>query len=87
MPDFSVDDIEIEPHEFVSSCNSRELRELVEALKDEGYIIMGKKEKDSNHDEFETALEILQQSKMMLSSEEEEMIIKLGEKFRYIVLK
>ena len=87
MPDFSVDDIEIEPHEFVSSCNTRELRELVDALKDEGYVILEKNKKESNYDEFETSLEILKSSKMMLTLEEEEAIIKLADKFKYIVLK
>jgi len=38
MPDFYVDEISINPSEFVGSCNEREIKELVEILLEEGYI-------------------------------------------------
>jgi len=37
MPSFYVDDMDIEPDEFVRECSSREKRELVEILAEEGY--------------------------------------------------
>lgn len=87
MPGFYVDEIEISPDEFVTACSKRELGELVDALKDEGYVILEKNNKDSNVNEFTSSLDILKESKHMLSLEEEQMLIKMAERFRHIVLK
>ena len=87
MPGFYVDEIEISPDEFVTACNKRELGELVDALKDEGYVILEKNSKNSNDNEFTTSLDILKESKHMLSLEEEQVLIKMAERFRHIVLK
>ena len=38
MPTFYAEDIDIDPDEFVSSCNSREIEELIDALVEDGYI-------------------------------------------------
>ena len=38
MPDFTVDDISIEPYEFVNSCGPRDIQELIEELVDGGYL-------------------------------------------------
>ena len=38
MPDFYVDDIEIEPGEFVYACNTREIKELIESLVENGHL-------------------------------------------------
>ena len=38
MPDFTPEDIDIEPSEFVYACNSKEIKELIEALVEDGHI-------------------------------------------------
>jgi hypothetical protein len=38
MPDFSVDDISIEPYEYVSACGSGDIQELIDELVDAGYL-------------------------------------------------
>jgi hypothetical protein len=38
MPDFTPDDIDIEPGEFVYACNKKEIKELIEALVEDGHL-------------------------------------------------
>ena len=38
MADFYVDDLDISPSDFIDSCSKGEITELIEILKDGGYI-------------------------------------------------
>lgn len=38
MPDFTPDDISIEPYEYINSCGSGDIKELIEELVDAGYL-------------------------------------------------
>lgn len=38
MPDFTPDDISIEPYEYINSCDSGDIKELIEELIDGGYL-------------------------------------------------
>jgi hypothetical protein len=38
MPEFFVDDIEIEPYEFVSACSQSEIKELITELVESGHL-------------------------------------------------
>lgn len=38
MPDFYVDDVNIDPSEFVGACSKKELKELIQILVDYGHI-------------------------------------------------
>lgn len=38
MPTFYAEDIDIDPDEFVSSCSSREIEELIDVLVEDGHI-------------------------------------------------
>jgi hypothetical protein len=38
MPDFSVDDIDIQPYEYVNACGPGDIKELIEELIDGGYL-------------------------------------------------
>lgn len=38
MPDFSVDDIDIQPYEYVNACGSGDIKELIDELVDSGYL-------------------------------------------------
>jgi len=38
MPDFLVDDIEIQPYEYVNACGQGDIKELIEELVGGGYL-------------------------------------------------
>lgn len=38
MPTFYAEDIDVDPDEFVSSCSSSEIEELIDALVEDGHI-------------------------------------------------
>jgi hypothetical protein len=38
MPDFSVDDIEIQPYEYINACGSGDIKELIDELVDSGHL-------------------------------------------------
>jgi len=83
MPDFYIDDLDISPSDFVDACSDREILELIEILKDDGYInnesILTN---DRTHaDEVYTkALIKLSESRLRLTNEEEEIIKKIAER-------
>ena len=84
MPDFTPDDIEIEPSEFVDSCSTRELGELVDALVDIGYLPknvlkLNKKNKIDDglgrlQSEFANKLQKLTDVYYTISTEDEEVL-------------
>lgn len=86
MPDFSTE-IEIEPWEFVSECSKREIQELIESLIEEGYIsrsaaVSSEKDKNKNimDDEWDVITDKLNQNRLRLSNDDEEMIRKIVSK-------
>jgi hypothetical protein len=86
MPDFSTS-IDIEPWEYVSSCNRNEIDELIETLIDDGHLaqfngnVVPKKEGISIMDmDWEDVITKLKNSKHLLSVEEENTIIKIANK-------
>jgi hypothetical protein len=85
MPSFSVEDIDIDPSEFVYACNKYEIGELIEALIDDGYIdepIVTEPDRDNLIDiSFKEALSKLQHKRIYLTLEEEQFIINLANKF------
>ena len=91
MPDFSVEDLDISPDEFVYACNKREIKELIDALVEENHIskndvITGKTERsraNSSDIIFDNNLDALSRNRWHLTLEEEEMINKLAERFKY----
>lgn len=90
MPDFTPDDIDIEPGEFVYACNTREIKELIEALVEDGHLpkhvidIKGdvKKEKRGIMElDFIEKLEKLKEKYYSLTVEEEESIQTIFKKY------
>jgi hypothetical protein len=86
MPDFRTE-IEVEPWEYVSSCNRNEIDELIETLIDYGHLVqfngkvVPKKEGISIMDmDWEDVITKLKNSKHLLSVEEENTIIKIANK-------
>jgi hypothetical protein len=92
MPDFSVEDLDISPDEFVYACNKREIKELIDALVEENHIskndvITGKTERsraNSSDIIFDNNLDAISRNRLHLTIEEEEMINKLAERFKFL---
>lgn len=87
MPDFSTY-IDIEPYEYVSECSQRDIVELIETLVEEGHIsrsalVSIEREKNKNllDEEWDTITDKLNQNRLMLSNEEEEIIRKISKRF------
>ena len=85
--DFSVEE-NIDVDEFLSSCSSSEIEELIKALVDDGYIHKSAAKKESQSTNvsigesiFQEALDKLYNKLNVLSSEEEEMILNIAKRF------
>lgn len=95
MPNFRVDDLDIEPYEFVDSCSSRERQELIDYLIENNYIDENQRDiKKSNNgvrnpsinDEFFwDSLDHLKKCRHLLSIEEETLINNIADKFKHLV--
>lgn len=77
--------IEIEPWEFVSSCSSSEIKELIEELVDEGYLPesvlnVSNTEKSITDLEWDDACSKLIGRKHLLSVQDEQMILSIAKK-------
>jgi len=85
MPDFTIDDLEITPEEFVDSCSKRELKELIDYLVEDGLV--SRKQTplgyQNGYEEsvYEEALVKLSGRWNMLSSTESEFIISIAKRF------
>ena len=79
MPTFYAEDIDIDPDEFISSCNSRELEELIDCLVEDGYVVRINTPRETHSDEIlDQALAKIAKFRIMLTAEEEEVIRKIG---------
>lgn len=95
MPEFSTEaEIDIDPSEFIDACSRREKDRLVEILIEDGFIEPDQAYKNSskgvnrpniNDLRFWDSLDVLGKTRHLLSIEEEELIHKLAEKFKYLV--
>jgi len=93
MPDFSTD-IDIDPSEFVDACSSSERRELINHLIEGGYITEdqldlkktnhGVRNPNVNDKTYWDALNVLMKSRHLLTLDEEQLIIKISDKFKYL---
>lgn len=85
MPTFYAEDIDIDVDEFLSSCSSDEIEEIIEALIEDGYISKQHREKyaslSATESEFEEALNKLHGKWNMLTQEEEQAILKIASRF------
>lgn len=92
MPDFTPDDLDISPSEFVYSCNKREIGQLIETLVEDGHLSPDRKEGGANgirrpniNDQiFWDSLDNLAKCRDLLSIEEETYINKLAERFKHL---
>ena len=91
MPTFYSEEIDVSPDEFLSACDKEEIKEIIDALVEDGYIRKndvlssdGKSTLSASEDIFEEHLNALHGRLHMLTNEEEETIIKIASKFRYL---
>ncbi len=84
MPEFYVDDLDIDPSEFVSACSEREIKELIEALAEDGYIFQPSNDipsidKNLLDEEWDVVISKLSgRGRLRLTNEEEEIIRKIS---------
>lgn len=93
MPDFTPDDIDIEPSEFVDACNSKEINQLIEVLIEDGHIqpdqltkngFNGVRRPNINDEIFWESLDHLKKCRDLLSITEEEFINNLAKRFQHL---
>ena len=77
MPYFETnpDEIEVDVDDFLSACSDSEIKELIQALKDDGYLDEGELDND-----FDIAIRKLSGNSWRLSKEDEETILKIANK-------
>ena len=78
MPTFYSEDIDIDPDDFVSSCSSYEIKELIKALIEDGHIndpyVKRKDNISITEESFNECLDKLSANYLQLTLEEEEVI-------------
>jgi hypothetical protein len=92
MPEFSTE-VDIDPSEFIDACSKRERDRLIEILEEDGYIQSstetlannnGVRRPNINDEIFWDALKVLMKSRHLLTLEEEQTIIKISDKFKFL---
>jgi hypothetical protein len=90
MPDFTPDDIDISPEEFLNSCSTREREELIDELILQGYIDRSAVSSTQSNEtintkdcEFVDALNNLRNKRHLLTTTEEWFILNLANKFKH----
>ena len=89
MPTFYTEELDIDADEFLSACKNRDIEEIIDILIEEEWIKKDARlqvpSKQYNYSiveaQFEEALEKLSGKWNMLTSEEEQLIIKLASRF------
>jgi hypothetical protein len=83
MPTFPIDAFDIDAEEFVTSCSSTEIKELIQYLIEEEYIKPDSIQAPFSipEQEFESALNKLHGKYVTLSSEEENIIKSIAKRF------
>ncbi len=86
MPDFSTE-IDIDAWDYISACSKREVKELIEALVEDGHLdsFNGQVKPANTHnslldDEWNETLNKLRDSRHLLSSEDENRITDIAKR-------
>ncbi len=86
MPDFSAE-IDIDAWDYISACSNREVKELIEALVENGHLdsFNGQVKPTNIHntlldDEWSETLNKLRDSRHLMSSEDEQRIIDVAKR-------
>jgi hypothetical protein len=94
MPDFTPDEVNVDPSEFVDACSSRERQELIDYLVECGYITEdqtnikpsnnGVRNPSINDEFFWESLNHLAKCRDLLTITEEGFINDLAERFKHL---
>ena len=86
MPTFYGEDIDVDVDEFLSACDSGEIKELINSLIDDGHIsksqVESHKEMCATEQIFEEHLDSLHGKWNRLTKEEEEIIMVIAKRFK-----
>jgi hypothetical protein len=80
MPEFTPEDVDINVWEFVDACDEEEIEELLEYLKEKGYLD-NKENRSMNESMFMDALNKIKNNWLSLSREEEDVILNIAKRF------
>lgn len=89
MPTFYTEELDIEVDEYLSACNNQDKEEIIDILIEEEYLKkdcrLNQQSKQYNYSiseaNFEESLDRLRGKWNMLTSEEEQLIIKIASRF------
>lgn len=88
MPSFYVDDVDIDVDEFLSACSSREIKEVIDALVEDGHLPKnvinsegGNPKRGVLEIEFIDKLELLKEKYYSLTLEDEQTIQEIFKKY------
>jgi hypothetical protein len=92
MPEFCVEEIDIDPYEFVTACDPREIKELIEGLVEENHLpksVLSQIQTDKNgkpktsilEDEFLEKMDKLSQKFHVISREDEDTLETIFKKY------
>jgi vacuolar-type H+-ATPase subunit I/STV1 len=87
MPSFYSDaEVEVDVTEFLVACNSHEIKEVIEYLKDEGHISQKNRLNQNtslNESDYLHNLSVLIGNYHNVTKEEEEVISKIAKRFKF----
>ena len=81
MPTFYTDDLDIEPSDYIDNCSRRDITELIQELKDRGYLNGNTQPAAETHPVDEIWMEAVDKisySRAQLTNEEESLIYKIA---------
>lgn len=90
MPTFHSDDLDIDVDDFISGCNSSEIKELIETLEEDGHLETYGYQKIKNTsgeargiaaDEFYNAIRALSNNYHNMPTETTDLIVSLAKKY------
>ena len=94
MPTFRTENFDLEPWEYLEECTHGEIVDLIKALEERDYLKPNSLKQDGdnevhgstsvNQQIFEEKLESIKRNRLNLSFEEEEMIDKIAERFKFL---
>jgi hypothetical protein len=87
MPTFYSEDMDISPEEFLEDCDSEEIKEVIDYLKDMGYLNQGINSinitsgQNPLDEEWEKLTTFLLNIRLSMSNEDEEIIRSIAKKY------
>jgi len=93
MPQFSIDDVDISPSEFLDACNSKEINQIIDSLVEDGHLesnqinntsSYGVRSPNTNDERFWASLEHLKKCRDLLSIHEENYINNMADRYKHL---